>query len=44
LAGAKKIDAHLPQDSKFQSLLQKCSNPYYRRMYERNSIYLVIER
>ena len=45
LAGFKKIEAHLPpQDGKFQSLLQKCSNPYYRRIYERNSIYLVMER
>jgi SAM-dependent methyltransferase len=45
LAGFKKIEAHLPpQDGKFQSLLQKCGNPYYRRIYERNSIYLVMER
>jgi hypothetical protein len=44
LAGFKKIDAHLPQDGKFQSLLQKCKSLYYRSMYERNSIYLVMER
>jgi SAM-dependent methyltransferase len=44
LAGFKKIDTHLPQDGKFQSLLQKCSNSYYRRIYERNSVYLVMEK